>query len=251
MGAQLVQPFATDGRQGHDVDEGCSLAGLLHESCRVIDQIDLGQDHDRGRAAVPGQRRSAFYPAGVRPALDRLDDEHHVDVGGHGLYAIRLSRAAPYQGTCSRKDGSDDGGVGRPVQHHPISHGRGSGFSLQVEGAWDYCGRRSSGHLDGHRTTVDAHDASRCPFILLMYVEERFPSVAPTEIFELHCVSPVVPGLRKRTFSHLRVRRGTIGAVRGTGRFVLERPSGDSYSGRTLHTGGMVARILVLASFPP
>ena len=82
---------------------GADGAHLLDDRRGVLDEIGLVQDHDRRRAAVPGDDEVALDAPGVVIAVEAGHQEHHVDVGGDDLLLGRIAGGAPREPAQSRQ----------------------------------------------------------------------------------------------------------------------------------------------------
>ena len=73
------------GADGHSLRLGDEARG-------VVDEIDLGEQDDRLRTALPHHREIALEPACVEVERERLHDERDVDVGREHLLARDAER---------------------------------------------------------------------------------------------------------------------------------------------------------------
>jgi hypothetical protein len=80
-----------------NVDPRGQKAGLLDTITAVVREIALCEHDDRHRAGLPGKRDVAFQPPGVEVGIERLHDEHVIEVGGDRLFA------RPGVGSCRAK----------------------------------------------------------------------------------------------------------------------------------------------------
>src|SRR6202034_797779 len=60
------------------------LYRLSHDCWR--DRVGLGNQHDRSGSALPRQSQEAFEVAKAEASVERIAQEHGVDIGGHDLW---------------------------------------------------------------------------------------------------------------------------------------------------------------------
>ncbi len=86
-GAQTVEPVARDRARGHhlDIGRGGTRDGDGAVDLGPIGEIRLRQHHDRRGPALEREHELPFEATEVRPVVQRLHDEHEVDVRGHDL----------------------------------------------------------------------------------------------------------------------------------------------------------------------
>ena len=69
----------------------------------VVDEIDLGHHDERMRAGVVHDDELALEPARAQRRIDRVHEEHAVDVGRDDLRALRHRRVAPTVGRAAHE----------------------------------------------------------------------------------------------------------------------------------------------------
>jgi hypothetical protein len=106
------------GRDGREVGDDAVERGRL-------DEIDLVDDDDRRRAAVPHRDQVALEAPHVGVAVGGRDDEERVDVGGDDLALRALSRRPSGELAFPRQDIMDHGRLvaGRHRERDPVTHG--------------------------------------------------------------------------------------------------------------------------------
>ena len=143
----------------------------------VVDQVDLGQQHDRLRPALPGHRQVALEPAWAEVERQRLREEHDVDVRREHLLLHRVPDLLARDGRAPRQDGVDQAGLG--IDRDPVADG---GQAALAREAHD----RARAHLAGLADQVVGApvlngDAGRREPRGAMNFERGFPAVVPTE----------------------------------------------------------------------
>ena len=152
---KAIEPFSGAIRHGHDLDVRGGASRLVQ--CfgdRVgIDQVGLGDHHDRGCSALVGEDQFALEAAKVQPRVEGLYDQHHVHVGGEGLRGERAASGAPHERGEARSDGFHPGLF--EVDDDPVS-----GHAILRRGGRrcpnDIIGVRPEGHV--YLAAVDAND---------------------------------------------------------------------------------------------
>ena len=122
------------GEHGHRAAE--RVADLERAQRRVRVEVGLGEDDDRLRLGVGGEREEALEPAQVEVAVERADDERDVDVRGEHLGLGAAVARRPGDAAAARQHRVDD--AGRRVRRHPVADGgevgRGGGGVAQPPG---------------------------------------------------------------------------------------------------------------------
>src|SRR5262249_26027783 len=89
--------------------------------CNISADIRLVQDNDRVRAALPSQQQVTLDPPKVEVAVQPVDDEQRVDIGGDHLLARRSTGLFARERCLARENASDAAAV---LERHPITHSR-------------------------------------------------------------------------------------------------------------------------------
>ena len=92
---------------GMDLDRRRERADLIDRHLRILHEISLVQDDDRGGAALQGDREVAFEPARIEVVIEAADQEHGVDVRGDDLLLGGIARRASRETAEPRQHGLD------------------------------------------------------------------------------------------------------------------------------------------------
>ena len=133
----------------HDVDTERHRLGDSDLGGDVTGEVGLGQHDDRHGPAVPGEDQLTFEPAPVDAAVEPVDEQDVVDVGGQGLRAGRLAGGAADQCRSAGQDLDDALAVGVRATQSPTT-----------TGCWRVGPSLAEGGGDGAAAPVDAGDAA-------------------------------------------------------------------------------------------
>ena len=90
---------------------------------RIFDEVEFGEHHDGPRAAVEGEYEFALETTLVGGAVQAVDEEDDIDVGGQGvgLGPVALMRCPPHERALAFEHGLHPLAVGR--RDDPVADG--------------------------------------------------------------------------------------------------------------------------------
>ena len=97
----------------------------------VVADVRLRQQHDWRGAALTSQQQISLEPARAEVVVERHDDEHDVNVGGHDLFIRHMACHATREPTAARQHGDDRAAVfvGTLPDNDPVAD---TGSSLRL-----------------------------------------------------------------------------------------------------------------------
>jgi len=177
----VLETVTADGRdQVHRARAEGDRLRLVEEPRVVVDEVDLREENDRLRPALPRHREVALEPTCIEVQRKRLDQECDVDVRGEHLLARRIEGLLPRESRPPRQDGLDEHRL--RVEPDPVADRR------QLVFAGKACsGSRADRVLSVRqvvRSPVLNSDAGGNEASGAMLGERGLPAVVPAETLE-------------------------------------------------------------------